>query len=478
MFINGHHNVSWGIDVNRSSVGNVTRSLYEPGDEFRDENGDTPIGIEARYFHFMHISENESGAEDGGLIEVQVFRCQGRRRVAAILDSYPPRHQERYGIASSSGGLVENPQDATFYEYHLEDPRDSPYATFRFYYRSVEYLELLNLIPQDGTRIRPIITNLSKTPTPDFQGCPVSAISSLDTGIFDNNIEDTCVAISEPSEFPKLEECRLESPFPLLSDHPVGITQDFKPARRTGTMADILQRPLPELPKEPSKQASKESLRSACPSLTPSLKRYVKSEEFENEDIRLSMAQPILIPSESMQALELSDTDIHDQEDSSSSDYAVSPISTDASHSPVLPSPEDYDPTTGSVLERHLDQLDSPPIAQSSPKAKARLLASSKSARMPTEGGYSSQASNLRVTESEWLRRSPSPLRRKGRLIKRLWSPRPEKYPGHTSMVEFPIHQGSTRSCQTSEKNEPREVREGVRNSAGQIEVAPVGNWI
>lgn len=48
---------------------------------------------------------------------------------------------------SPSGGLLECPEDTAFYTWLLLDPKDSPYATFRFYYRSWARLRYLNVLP-------------------------------------------------------------------------------------------------------------------------------------------------------------------------------------------------------------------------------------------------------------------------------------------------------------------------------------------
>ncbi|KAI1414243.1 hypothetical protein F5Y13DRAFT_159071 [Hypoxylon sp. FL1857] len=484
MFINGHHTVSWGIDANSCSAGSVSRSLYEPSERFRDENGNPVVGIETRYFRFKHGLDKTSVAEDGGLIEIQVFRCRGRKRIAVVLDPYPHRHEERYGIASPSSGLVNNPEDATFYEYHLEDSRDSPYATFCFHYRSMEYLEQLNLISQHETRDRPISKNSSDAASPnpkefaDANSSPSASQSSsgvepLDTGVFDNNIEAIGMAVPAPFEASTPEEYYLRSP-PQLSPSPPSntVTEDARQAQRRETMADILQRPLPELPQTISRLASKESVGSNCPSLTPSLKQYVDSGEFENEEVNLSIAHPVLLTSASMQAVQMNDTNTHDQDDNSFSNYTDSSDSTEPLLSPALPPPEGYLPTTGSVLERHLNQFDSP-IAQSSPKAKAKFpLSRSRGSLIDDANAPGTEP--LKFTEAEWLRQSPSPLRRKGNLIKRLWSPRPEKRPGHSSMLELSTRE---RDAVDSEgfgnKIFDRDSRTGNSTDEG-----PSGNWI
>lgn len=98
--MNGRHITSWGINPEVKSKGRVEKALYEPSDRWNHEEDGMimkPDGIEARYFHFMGGQEDKSVAEDGGLIEIQVFRAKGRKRRAAKLDQY--RHQEKYGIA-------------------------------------------------------------------------------------------------------------------------------------------------------------------------------------------------------------------------------------------------------------------------------------------------------------------------------------------------------------------------------------------
>ncbi|KAM0327720.1 hypothetical protein ACHAQA_006015 [Verticillium albo-atrum] len=91
-------------------------------------------GVEKRYFYFSNGSSGSSVAMEGGLFEVQAFRSMGKQRRAPKPGEY--RDQEKYGITCPSGGLVESPQDLAYYNWILVDPKDSPFATFRFYYRS------------------------------------------------------------------------------------------------------------------------------------------------------------------------------------------------------------------------------------------------------------------------------------------------------------------------------------------------------
>jgi len=51
-----------------------------------------------------------------------------------------------------SGGLLDKPQEAKFYDWHLKDPKDSPFATFKFHYRTWDNLINLQLIPDNHPR--------------------------------------------------------------------------------------------------------------------------------------------------------------------------------------------------------------------------------------------------------------------------------------------------------------------------------------
>ena len=52
---------------------------------------------------------------------------------------------------SPTTGLLEYPEEAAYYSWILEDPKNAPYASFCFHYRSMDNLKLLNLLP-DSTK--------------------------------------------------------------------------------------------------------------------------------------------------------------------------------------------------------------------------------------------------------------------------------------------------------------------------------------
>ncbi|KAI1319193.1 hypothetical protein F5Y16DRAFT_414319 [Xylariaceae sp. FL0255] len=359
--MNGRHIASWGIDTHTCGSRSVMRALYEPQEE---------PGIESRYFHFANYQNDTSVANDGGLIKVHVFRCNARKRIAPN---------------SPSGGLVTNPEDAMYFNYYLADAKDSPYATFCFHYRSMNHLRQLHLAPQRQTS-----TSSQASDSAIFK----LEASSQASGSSDGDEVDTEITGSDgvPEQIGNIPDYCASS-------------VDLAGARVSQTPADEQttvnpQRPLPNVPTPHLRPASAASLRSNCPSLTPSLRHYVESDDFENEDIRLSTAQPLLIPSESMQALKL---DAANADEQSASDYASSPSSTTETFQspPGLPS-GGYIPTTGSVLERQLRQYDSPGAIASPLQDRGKHLSSNMT-------GLSDQEDNLRFTEEEWLRHSPSP---------------------------------------------------------------------
>jgi hypothetical protein len=115
--MNGYHITSWGVTprfgcfisllrhrnshVDRTDPeGYVTRALFEADEKWdlRTKRGKVfkHNGVEKRPFLFTEERYGMTDNENGGLIEVQVFRSRGRRRRAPLLERFRP--QEQYGI--------------------------------------------------------------------------------------------------------------------------------------------------------------------------------------------------------------------------------------------------------------------------------------------------------------------------------------------------------------------------------------------
>ena len=101
MAINGRQAVSWGVDLTETLAGAAHQALFEPSAYYQhSDNGIimTQYGIESRCFRFVtHRSGEASFTDDGGLIEVQVFRAKARARRAPQPDQY--RGHDKYGVA-------------------------------------------------------------------------------------------------------------------------------------------------------------------------------------------------------------------------------------------------------------------------------------------------------------------------------------------------------------------------------------------
>ncbi|KAL2263485.1 hypothetical protein VTK26DRAFT_6601 [Humicola hyalothermophila] len=463
LYINARPVAAWGIDPEVRPNGNVVKSLWAPGSQYQNQ-----VGFEGRNFVFLPGEERKSIAEDGGLIEVQVFRAKERRARAPKLETF--RFHENYGIASPSIGLLDRPQDAHFYDWHLLDAKDSPFASFRFHYRSWKNLKQLNLIPateleflhKSSPKALKDVANLDR----DQEGLNHTSGDLISQSQCSND-EVFQERLDKPGAVPNQNKPQyfLKSPlelFPACSSGP-RIPQPSK-ALRDGYRESYLQRPLPELPVEapPSlrRRSSVTSVLSTTLSITPSLQQYVEEGSLNPDEMEVGVAELVrMTPSAS--ALNLTSVDdlstfqrTISGEEYSVSDYDTSPRSTDDS-SPLsdvtttpnhnskrngnknksLLSPSRYLPMTGSGLERGLKAFFTPPKPPRAGMTAARILRRrsksfrqsrpalgrleqedpSSSSRLPSSmtpaSSSSLSLSTVVLTESAWLSRSPSPAR-------------------------------------------------------------------
>jgi hypothetical protein len=103
MILNGRNITNWGINPVAATSGTVAKALFEPDHRWqcKDEKGKIvkPDGIEVRFFQFLRSADasSESAAEQGGVIEVQVFRAKGKKRRTRRLCDHSS--QEKFGIS-------------------------------------------------------------------------------------------------------------------------------------------------------------------------------------------------------------------------------------------------------------------------------------------------------------------------------------------------------------------------------------------
>lgn len=272
----------------------------EPAEDSQLKRG----GIQARPFYFASESESEAGL-DGGLIEIKCFRARGRRRRAPDPEDFRGG-QEKYGLDLPKGNLLDCPEDARYYDWLLVDPKDSPYASFRFHYRAWEHLVALSLIPQQNPKILLTRTSSMWSLAHDAYTKDQDAAQAVQ---FKKAVEDE--EILEFHEELTLKEHYSGRPLPVpgaqsttshsraVSERPptpfaMDLLGDREPSRR------LL--PVPPDRREPVLHRASSTI-STANSITPSLYAYIDREKnsespvcvFLSEFDRLSHSIPVLM---------------------------------------------------------------------------------------------------------------------------------------------------------------------------------------
>ncbi|OLN97282.1 hypothetical protein CCHL11_01213 [Colletotrichum chlorophyti] len=426
MTMNGRHVVSWGIQSHTIQDQYVSHAYYEPDSKWHYRDGGVTYrreGVERRFFRFTPWLEEAPAAMDGGLIDLKVFRSKGRRRRAPDLASF--RSQDKYGITSPTGGLVDAPQDLTYYDWVLLDPTHSPYATFRFFYRAWEHLKALNIVPDLPTDQEHMnISNIPKTQeealsrtsgmnrttreplTLDHsQEAMTFSFRSVEGSFFEEVAEYSDISNGKQSLGFAQKELHLAALAELAPPPPThsNVPQPSKLSRDIRMASDTL-RPLPVLPNsQPSlRRFSLESLRA--PSVTSSLLPYV-DESSSADEFELGVARQIMLPSLSQEldggSMAARSPPTQPLAESSSSEYGITSLPTDKPNTfRSSRSEEDTVMTRGKYAPRGCGF------------SKSHINSTTQEMALVTEN-----FGNTSISEGEWLKRSQSPLRRKeGRM--------------------------------------------------------------
>lgn len=222
-----------------------------------------------------------------------------------------------------TGGLLEKPQDAKFYDWHLKDPKDSPFATFKFHYRSWDSLINLQLIPDNHPRTllapspsilspngvsRDLYTKLEedtddeKDKEPGLNHSMSSNVNINDpwlTSIFDDSpqrssqTQDKRSAFVVPPETSPFYSSGRNSPETPASRFSAAVI-DKPTSPNSSPWKNYLDRPLPEVPTRESSlrhQHRKDSMShsrsssgvSHTPSIAPSLLQYLDRDTLSPE---------------------------------------------------------------------------------------------------------------------------------------------------------------------------------------------------
>ncbi|ESZ93274.1 hypothetical protein SBOR_6312 [Sclerotinia borealis F-4128] len=493
LYMNGRHITSWGTNSKTRPSGQVMRALFEPDATWDYKEGKTTYknpGTEYRPFFFSQEKEDRGAADDGGLIEIKVFRARGRKRRNPRLEQY--KDQTNYGVVMPTHGLVEKPQDARYFDWHLKDAKDNPFATFKFHYRSWDNLQSLHLIPLDHPRTletqvpsmarhlmgpsqnMPLLSQTLGSPhTPtkylgkvytsdqihdslraaypplDHDGSPFSPDERRPwTRVFDTKRVGSTLTVNkdhrdafivptdhvtEPDPFytsaPKDRSIERRV-MPKLELSALSIDGAGSPSSHDWLATDY-NRPLPEIPSRTSSAASRASPVSRAPSVTPSLLSYLDRDQSSPEPI-IGTAVAVSIDSDVSEiSIEYEDEDSEEEE--YEEDYNFEGISA------LSPPPSRTNSKRQGIISSSPIQnsFSLPNVTIRKPKRSPNQISPlqipprKESVNQAINGrSYTSTTSDdntgtLSIPESEWMRRTPSPV--KETLLERVWSPTPER---------------------------------------------------
>ncbi|KAL8798737.1 MAG: hypothetical protein Q9182_006424 [Xanthomendoza sp. 2 TL-2023] len=169
LFINGSSIVSWGCGERNDFKGSTMYGLFDSGDRWRGVPD-----VAARAFTFASDSTTQQARNNtlGQVMEIRVYRARGRKRIKPNLEHFSavvgrsgiqaPSLQSKNsksqaqniksGVHMSDAGLLPDDHPCRYYTYLLLDPLDTPYATFRWYYRTWTQLEMLGVTKPLGSR--------------------------------------------------------------------------------------------------------------------------------------------------------------------------------------------------------------------------------------------------------------------------------------------------------------------------------------
>ncbi|KAH8887358.1 hypothetical protein GQ53DRAFT_784319 [Thozetella sp. PMI_491] len=460
LYMNSRQIASWGIDPKLQRVGCVAKSLWAPSNAYGGQ-----VGIESRNFLFLPGQENKSVADDGGLIEVQVFRARDKSARAPRLDQF--RHQDKYGIAAPSMGLLAQPEQAYFYQWLLMDPKDAPYATFRYHYRSWTNLRLLNLIPEGA-----------KPPSFLFETQSISEYHPARSEEHEKKEVDFAIVPRDEATINDSAQYSMKQP-PALHPVPSMTTRIPQPSKvvRDRYTNSYLQRPLPQLPLEevlsvrkrhdteplPSpkrssggSRCSAASASSGARSLTASLKDYVDMGDLDEDEVELGEAKSLQVIRCAQKRSTISS--LPEGDDLSEAAAAVSILSSTADSSSDVVSAVSGTSSTQAKPPLHMCSLSREALHMNrrniSPKAK-KLLGVENDEELDIH-----RPGAVHSAEPSWMRRTPSPIRN---LISNpaanIWSPHlPENGSPRTRRLSPTNCEGRETSSRQVEEAEPLTV--------------------
>lgn len=355
--------------------------------------------------------------------------------------------------SAPSGGLIDNPQDVTFFDFHLVDPKDEPFASFRFHYRSLANLHQLNLIPSDDSSIFDTFStstftdSIEITPDASIDDAPLekplgqSPIVRPDP---DESVFDDDSSSSEDQPGSQKRKQRKEKVFVLRTPPQLrpgsGTSHNLPQPSKTlrdgptdGIPNSYLQRPLPdrplpELPVGVPNEICGPSRKISTASIATSLLSYVKNGSFLDESVEYGHAQEVPVYKAKSDTFPAHNARQRDPDGESVSKYENYLPSVDDLKAKQFQSasPDKHRVSNGKGPKNYTGCLD---MDHGSPPAKAGKFACPKAGKSFVNIGEKyidfSRYPHLQLDEHEWISQSPSPKAPPRRVLSprlgRLW---------------------------------------------------------
>lgn len=173
---------------------------------------------------------------------------------------------------------MDSPEEACYYDWVLIDPKEFPFVSFRFHYRSWTNLCQLNLAPAIGD-----LNELLQRS--DSARRSVNSSTPKD-GLGEDERKVLLTKLEKHGEKTKGHSQHGPS---FLHPYPPALGLSSLDAEFAGSeVALAIPRPLPEIPV--GRPASRKSFESTAPSIAPSLLPYIEEESDEDEEVELGMA--------------------------------------------------------------------------------------------------------------------------------------------------------------------------------------------
>lgn len=383
--------------------------------------------------------------------------------------------------------MIDNPQDVTFFDFHLIDPKDEPFARFRFHYRSLPNLRQLNLIPSDDSSIFDTFStstftdSIDLTPDASIDDTPTEKVlvrspvvrPDPDESVFDDDSSSSeGQSNMDHGSKPRKEKgyvLRTPPQLPPGSGTSHNLPQPSKTLRDGSTdgipdsylQRPLPDRPLPDLPIGVPTEVCGPSRKTSTASIATSLLSYVKDGSFLDESVEYGYAQEVPVYKAKS---DTSTAQKHHQsvlDDQSISDYLSSEDDLNLDQTQSGPSGR-HTARNANRLEEYTDGVDS---NDGSPPAKHSTTAGPRAGKSLVNIGEKyidfSRFPHLQLDEHEWIRRSPSPKAPPRRVLSpglgRLWDTlrrNRSRSPLRQPLREAPIRNYSTPHLSGQDGNE------------------------